>query len=115
MKPLESDPCVYSVPGTDGALKLVAIYVDDTFVLSNDIKWIKDVKTELAKTFKVRDQGPISYGLGIQFKQDDKKRENFSVPTLVRVESSKAFWHAELQAGHYSTGTQLEADQAIYY
>ncbi|KFD64701.1 hypothetical protein M514_23159 [Trichuris suis] len=73
MKPLESDPCLYSVPGTDGALKLVAIYVDDTFVLSNDIKWVKDVKTELAKTFKVRDLGPISYGLAIQFKQDEKK------------------------------------------
>ncbi|KHJ42425.1 reverse transcriptase [Trichuris suis] len=73
MKPLEPDPCVYSVPGTDGASKLVAIYVDETFVLSNDIKWIKGVKTELAKTFKVRDLGPISYGLGIQFKQDEKK------------------------------------------
>ncbi|KHJ42046.1 hypothetical protein D918_07936 [Trichuris suis] len=59
MKPLESDPCVYSVPGTDGAFKLVAIYVDDTFVLSNDIKWIKDVKTELAKTFK----GTSNFGL----------------------------------------------------
>uniref|UniRef100_A0A5S6QKH9 Reverse transcriptase Ty1/copia-type domain-containing protein n=1 Tax=Trichuris muris TaxID=70415 RepID=A0A5S6QKH9_TRIMR len=73
MKPLESDSCVYSVPGTGGLLKLVAIYVDDTCVLSNDIEWIKGVKTELANTFKVRNLGPISYGLGIQFKQNEKK------------------------------------------
>ncbi|KFD56660.1 hypothetical protein M514_02336 [Trichuris suis] len=78
MKPLESDPCVYSVPGTDGAFKLVAIYVDDTFVLSNDIKWIKDVKTELAKTFKVRNLGPISYGLGSSNKM--RKEGQFQCP-----------------------------------
>uniref|UniRef100_A0A5S6QB78 Reverse transcriptase Ty1/copia-type domain-containing protein n=1 Tax=Trichuris muris TaxID=70415 RepID=A0A5S6QB78_TRIMR len=110
MKPLESDSCVYSVPGTGGVLKLVAIYVDDTFVLSKDIEWIKGVKSELANTFKVRNLGPIRYGLGIQFKQNEKKRDNLNVSTFVRVESSKAFWDAELQASHYSTGSQLEAD-----
>uniref|UniRef100_A0A5S6QJJ9 Reverse transcriptase Ty1/copia-type domain-containing protein n=1 Tax=Trichuris muris TaxID=70415 RepID=A0A5S6QJJ9_TRIMR len=73
MKPLDADPCVYMVPEENGILKLLVVYVDDTFLLSNDLTWIRTIKTELAKQFKLRDLERINYALGIKFTQNEKE------------------------------------------
>uniref|UniRef100_A0A5S6R2R3 Reverse transcriptase Ty1/copia-type domain-containing protein n=1 Tax=Trichuris muris TaxID=70415 RepID=A0A5S6R2R3_TRIMR len=73
MKPLDADTCVYMVPEENGILKLLVVYVDDTFLLSNDLTWIRTIKTELAKQFKLRDLERINYALGIKFTQNEKE------------------------------------------
>lgn len=48
----------------------IAVYVDDIIIVSDDYKWIRNVKTELAKDFDIKDLGKIGYCLGINIKQD---------------------------------------------
>uniref|UniRef100_A0A5S6QSI6 Reverse transcriptase Ty1/copia-type domain-containing protein n=1 Tax=Trichuris muris TaxID=70415 RepID=A0A5S6QSI6_TRIMR len=73
MKPLNADPCIYMVPERNGILKLLVVYVDDTFLLSNDPTWIRTITAELAKQFKLRDLGRINYALGVEFTQNEKE------------------------------------------
>lgn len=74
LKPLDSDPCVYlSKSGKD--ITLVAIYVDDLIVATNNKKKWFQLKTELAKSFEMKDLGRLNFCLGIEFKQDPETKE----------------------------------------
>ncbi|CAB0010875.1 unnamed protein product, partial [Nesidiocoris tenuis] len=64
-----SDPCVYySHRGNDTLI--LAIYVDDLWLGSQNKKWIEEMKGILIKTFKMKYLGKIHYGLGIEFTQN---------------------------------------------
>ena len=54
----------------DKITTIVAIYVDDLIVASNDELRLQQLKENLKKSFDMKDLGKISYGLGIKFNQN---------------------------------------------
>jgi hypothetical protein len=73
LKPLNSDPCVY-INKEDGNIVIVVIYVDDLMVASDNPRKLQRLKSELSKSFEMKDLGPLSFCLGIEFTQDVKKQ-----------------------------------------
>lgn len=74
LKPLNSNPCIYVYKeGED--IVLVAIYVDDLMVASNNPRKLRQLKTELSKSFEMKDLGLLNFCLGIEFKQDTESGE----------------------------------------
>ncbi|TID16750.1 hypothetical protein CANINC_004107, partial [Pichia inconspicua] len=54
----------------EGKAVLVALYVDDLLIISNDSSNIKDVKFALSSHFQMKDLGLVSTFLGMQVKQE---------------------------------------------
>jgi hypothetical protein len=73
LKPLNSDPCVY-INKEDGNIIIVVIYVDDLMVASDNPRKLQRLKSELSKSFEMKDLGPLSFCLGIEFTQDVEKQ-----------------------------------------
>jgi hypothetical protein len=73
LKPLNSDPCVY-INKEHGNIVIVVIYVDDLMVASDNPRKLQRLKSELSKSFEMKDLGPLSFCLGIEFTQDVKKQ-----------------------------------------
>ena len=46
---------------------ILAVYVDDILIMSNEIHNIQKAKDELASAFSITDGGPLHYMLGIEF------------------------------------------------
>jgi hypothetical protein len=69
LKPSAADPCLY-VQKTGETIMLIAIYVDDLVIATNNVENMKMVKEALQSVFKMKDLGPIHYCLGIEIKQD---------------------------------------------
>lgn len=55
----------------DGTITLVALYVDDLLIVSNDLLSIQSVKSSLSSKFKMKDLGLVSTFLGMQVSQSD--------------------------------------------
>ena len=53
---------------------IIALYVDDLMVLSNDINLLDQKKDELKDTFKMKDLGPIHWFLGLEITRDRMQR-----------------------------------------
>ena len=72
------DPCVYikSVRQSNGRIDFVilAIWVDDILMFSNNIDMLTDEKVSIGSRFKVEDLGEMHYILGMRVKQDRKSR-----------------------------------------
>ena len=69
LKPSAADPCLY-VQRTGETIMLIAIYVDDLVIATNNVENMRMVKESLQRVFKMKDLGPIHYCLGIEIKQD---------------------------------------------
>ena len=52
----------------------LVLYVDDIFLIGNDVGMLSIVKVWLANTFTMKDLGKASYILGIKLFQDQKRR-----------------------------------------
>lgn len=50
---------------------IIAIYVDDIVIATNDPSWMRKVKRNLAESFEMKDLGPVNHCLGIEFQQDE--------------------------------------------
>jgi hypothetical protein len=74
LKPLNSDPCVININKEDGNIIIVVIYVDDLMVASDNPRKLQRLKSELSKSFEMKDLGPLSFCLGIEFTQDVEKQ-----------------------------------------
>lgn len=73
LKPIDSDPCIYL--SKDGKnITLVAIYVDDLIVPTNDKSKYYELKTELAKSYEIKDLG-LNLCLGIEIQQDSDPKK----------------------------------------
>ena len=63
-----SDPCIYI--STTDSLLILAVYVDDILLAGKSQTRITQVKTELGKSFRVKDLGELHYFLGVNVKQN---------------------------------------------
>ncbi|KRY26977.1 Retrovirus-related Pol polyprotein from transposon TNT 1-94, partial [Trichinella spiralis] len=68
LKTTSGDPCVY-FERRGRELTIAAIYVDDVIIASNNTARLNELKKALAKSFEMKDMGPIHYCLGIEIKQ----------------------------------------------
>ena len=72
-----TNPCVYSeaeVRYGKECLMVVAVYVHDTILASNDDEMLKSEKARLYDRFGKGDQGRIHYCLGMSIKHDNETR-----------------------------------------
>ncbi|CAK1597413.1 unnamed protein product [Parnassius mnemosyne] len=72
-KALPQDQCVF-VARKNEHIMLIAIYVDDLILATNDNVWLNNVKNKLSNKFEMKDMGKISDCLGIQFSRDNEDR-----------------------------------------
>ena len=69
-KPCIGDPCVYYIRKEDDVV-LIATYIDDFFVSSENAAKFNDVKKKLSEKFDMKDLGEVSYCLGIEFSKNE--------------------------------------------
>ena len=62
-----ADPCMYRRVTNDGTV-IVLIWVDDLIIATSNDGLMVQVKESLANRFKMKDLGPLSWFLGIEFK-----------------------------------------------
>jgi hypothetical protein len=70
---LPQDPCVF-LSVNEQKIMLIAIYVDDIVLATNDNACMNNVKKELMNAFDMKDLGEIGICLGIEFEKDKENR-----------------------------------------
>lgn len=65
LRPTHGDPCLYHAKRGEEIL-LLLLYVDDMLIASSNKRWIEETKTELSKSFEIKDLGKAKYCLGIE-------------------------------------------------
>ena len=72
LKNLE-EPCIYKkVSGS--IIVFLVLYIDDIFLIGNDIPILESTKTWLGKCFSIKDLREATYSLGIKLYQDRSRR-----------------------------------------
>ena len=69
-----ADPCVFIQAGK--TMNIIAVYVDDLILITENEKEMTKVKEKLSSRFQMKDMGKLHYCLGINISQDE---ENGSV------------------------------------
>ena len=72
MKPLDSDPCVYIAKRGNDTL-LLAVYVDDMLVISQNLLWISELKEKHKILFELKDLGEVRQCLKLEFTMNGGK------------------------------------------
>lgn len=72
--PSSADPCVYIKTFPDGSILIVVLYVDDLIIAGSSMKIINDFKAELAKHYKMKDLGELTWILGMHITRDRENR-----------------------------------------
>ena len=68
---LESEPCIY-IQHTRSVITIIATYVDDILIASNNLHNLENTKWMLSKHFDMTDLGQVNQIIGIKVKQDHK-------------------------------------------
>ena len=68
----EADPCVYVQRYPDGKFIILLLYVDDMLIIGPDVDMISRLKSNLAKTFDMKDLGSARRILGMEIIRDRK-------------------------------------------
>lgn len=74
LKPFLQDKCLFFMQEKEKLLML-AIYVDDILIASNNGDWIYTVKNKLTSRFAMKDIGLVDKCLGIKFEQNLERHE----------------------------------------
>ena len=72
-----ADPCIYYRTETVNkkpVIMIIAVYVDDTVLLSNNINVLRSEKAKISQRFSMDDRGEIHYILGMEVKRDRENR-----------------------------------------
>ena len=75
-KQSSADPCIYyqtQVVNGKSVIMIIAVYVDDTMLLSNDLEVLKGEKKGLSDCFAMDDRGEINFILGMEVKRYREK------------------------------------------
>src|SRR5260370_31902800 len=64
------DYSVFIHTSQDGYFCIIALYVDDLMILSNDLSNLNHHKKDLMWVFKMKDLGPIHWFLGLEITRD---------------------------------------------
>ena len=73
-----ADPCVYSkteVKDGKKCLMIIALYVDDVVLASNDVQMLKMEKAKLKERFEMEDLGEIHHCLSMSIRRDRAAKE----------------------------------------
>jgi hypothetical protein len=70
---IKFDHCIYS-KDKGGCLIYVALYVDDMFLIGNNMDAIKEVKKHLSSKFNMKDRGASNFIMGMDMKRDQATR-----------------------------------------
>ena len=73
----KADPCVYyrtEVVDRKEIIMIIAVYVDDTIICSNNINMLNAEKERLSSRFEMDDRGELHFILGMEVNRDRKKR-----------------------------------------
>lgn len=71
----EYDTALYIKRMDNEKVLIVAVYVDDLTIFASDLHDLLNLKSALAKRFKMEDMGEISFLLGLQITRDRSKRQ----------------------------------------
>ena len=115
---IRADPCIYfKVEPRDGreCLVIVAVYVDDTILASNDDEMLKSEKAKLSARFEMEDQGPIHYCLVMSVKRDNEAKvlSISQKPTLRMLFNSLECLTAKLYPPRWNQGRSMISYQMI--
>jgi hypothetical protein len=81
---LECDHSVF-IYERDGDRIIVPVHVDDLILASKSKDAVKKIKNQLNERFKLRDQGPTTFILGVQLERDREKRTiSLSQPAYIQ-------------------------------
>jgi hypothetical protein len=69
---LESEPSVF-VRKIEDTIVVIAVYIDDLQITSNDLQTIEDTKLELHKRFQMTDLGEVNHILGLRVLRTDEQ------------------------------------------
>ena len=72
-----ADPCVYSKmmkKNGKNVIMIIAVYVDDTILTSNDTETLIAEKLKLSQKFEMEDKGEIHYLLGMRIIRDRRNK-----------------------------------------
>ena len=58
---------------TNGVI-VVAVYVDDSIIITNAAEQMEEVKKSLTSQFKMKGLGKLHYCLGLTIQKDEKRR-----------------------------------------
>lgn len=72
-KRITADFCIF-LRRREDELTIIAVYVDDTIILSNSISAMQSIKLALSQTFEMTDCGELEYCLGIRVKRYRQRR-----------------------------------------
>ncbi len=71
----DADGCIYYYTKMEGnKLLIIAVYVDDTVIASNDLQLLRIAKKKLKQKFKMDDRGEIHFLLGMRILRNRKDR-----------------------------------------
>ena len=68
-----NEACIYKkVSGS--SIAFLILYVDDIFLIGNDVEFLNHIKGYLNKSFSMKDLGEAAYILGIKIYRDRSRR-----------------------------------------
>jgi len=71
-----ADDSVYMKKSNDKDFLVVAVYVDDLIIISNNLKAVKGFKKDINKEYNIKDLGELSLILGMRWKRNRKERRS---------------------------------------
>ncbi|GKV32746.1 hypothetical protein SLEP1_g41331 [Rubroshorea leprosula] len=96
----------------DGDFLILLLYVDDMLIVGHDTKKIAALKTDLSKSFSMKDLGPAKQILGMKIFQDRKNKklwlsqEKYIEKVLNKFNMSKAKPAGTPLASHFKLSTE---------
>ena len=70
----QADHCVYITQVINHFI-YVSLYVDDMFLVGNDMDLMKEVKQQLSSKFDMKDLGPAHFILGMEIKRNGASKK----------------------------------------
>ena len=76
-KPSTADPCVYykkEIVDGENSFILIGVYVDDTILCCNNLKYLVCQKNKISSKFEMDDRGDVNFILGMTITRDRENR-----------------------------------------